>query len=234
MPDKKIHLSVIIPALNEGPNLAILIPELKILLNDLQIDYEVLVVTRHPDRETLDVSLRCEAQVIEQVERGYGGALLAGFAAARGQYLLTMDADLSHQPSFIRDLWAHRHKTGIIIASRYVKGGSADMPRSRYVLSRVVNNFFKLGLSLPTKDLSSGFRLYKAELVRDHQYTARDFDILPEILVRIYVEGGKIEEVPFQYAPRKHGSSNARVIKFGLAYLRTFRRLWILRYRHSQ
>jgi SAM-dependent methyltransferase len=58
---------------------------------------------------------------------------------------------------------------------------------------------------------------------------ARDFDVLPEIVIWAYTNGWRVREIPFRYEPRVHGSSNARVIPFGLAYLRTFRRLWATR-----
>ena len=58
----------------------------------------------------------------------------------------------------------------------------------------------------------------------------RIFDILPEIVVRAYTHGWKVKEVPFRYEPRIHGASNARVFAFGVAYLRTFRRLWSTRH----
>lgn len=227
--DNALDLTVIIPALREARNLSILLPQVRALLDELGIRYEVFVVTHGPDEDTIRVAGEHDTRVIEQSERGYGGALIAGFAEARGKYILTMDADLSHAPIFIRELWLRRQKAEVVIASRYVPGGKADMPRSRYLLSRVLNAFFGRGLSLPIRDLSSGFRLYRADLVRGRTFTARDFDIVQEILVRIYADGWRIKEVPFQYAPRQHGSSNARVIAFGLAYLRTFRSLWTLR-----
>jgi dolichol-phosphate mannosyltransferase len=225
----KLDLTVIIPALNEGPNLAILLPQLQEILDDFKIGYEVLIITRQADLETCEAAAQIGAKVIEQVERGYGGALLSGFARANGKYILTMDADLSHQPTFIRDLWYQRHKAEVVIASRYVTGGSARMPLNRRLLSQVLNTFFRRGLSLPVADLSSGFRLYKGDILRGLELEARDFDVLPEILIRVYSEGWKIKEVPFAYAPREHGSSNARVFKFGLAYLKTFREMWKLR-----
>jgi dolichol-phosphate mannosyltransferase len=224
-----IQLTVAIPALNEGPNLALLLPELRPVLNDLNIRYEILIVTRDPDRQTLEEAEHAGAQVLEQTERGYGGALLTAFQRASGTYILTLDADLSHPPTFIRDLWQQRHSADLIIASRFVEGGSASMPIARYVLSRTLNMFFGVGLSLPVRDLSSGFRLYKSDLVRELAPKARDFDILQEILVRAYAQGRQTQEVPFAYAPREHGNSNARVFQFGLAYLRTFGSLWSFR-----
>ena len=224
-----LDLSIIIPALHEGPNLTLLLPEIRAVVEDLGVTWEILIVTREVDSQTLAAAEKAQALVLEQQERGYGGALVTAFRAARGAYLLTIDADLSHKPTFIRDLWGSRKVAEILVASRYVTGGTAHMPALRYVLSRVINLFFGLGLSLPIRDLSSGFRLYKAEAVRHQQLAARDFDILQELLVRTYAEGWHALEVPFHYAPRRHGSSNARVLRFGLAYLRTFWSLWKLR-----
>ena len=169
------------------------------------------------------------ARAIEQTERGYGGALMMGFQMAQGQYFLTMDADLSHNPEFVRDLWSQRENADVLIASRYVEGGSAIMPWGRHVLRRTLNAFFSRGLSLGVRDMSSGFRLYRASVIRNLRLEARDFDVLQEILVRAYLEGHRVKEIAFTYTPRRHGSSNARIFSFGLAYQKTFWRLWKLR-----
>jgi hypothetical protein len=77
--------------------------------------------------------------------------------------------------------------------------------------------------------MSSGFRLYKAGAVRNLTLQASRFDILQEILVRAYAQGWMVQEIPFRYGARQHGRSHARVIPFGIAYLRTFWSLWKLR-----
>lgn len=224
-----MDLSVVIPAFREAPNLARLLPELDAVLAELAIRYEVLVVTLPDDTDTRTVALEHGVRALEQSERGYGGALLAGFAHATGAFVLTMDADLSHRPDFIRDLWRERRQAEVVIASRYVPGGGAEMPVGRLVLSRVLNRVFARGLSLPVRDLSSGFRLYRADILRAASVRARDFDLLQEVLVKVYCEGWRIREVPFAYRPRAEGRSKARVLAFGLAYLRTFASLWRLR-----
>jgi SAM-dependent methyltransferase len=227
--NQSVDLTIAIPALNEGPNLALLLPELKQVLGALGMKYELLIITRERDQQTMEEADRVGAKVIEQRERGYGGALCAAFEEGIGTYILTMDADLSHRPTFIRDMWFQRESAEVIIGSRYVPGGSARMPASRYFLSRTLNLFFALGLSLPISDLSSGYRLYKSDVIRKCLPKARDFDVLQELLVRAYAEGWRIKEIPLEYAPREHGTSNARVFRFGLAYLRTFGSLWKLR-----
>ena len=224
-----IDLSVIIPALDEGDNLAIMLPELRELIEALGIRYELLIVTRGADDRTTSAAAQAGAAIVEQVERGYGGALIAGFARARGEYILTMDADTSHRPVFVENLWKRRHDAEVLIASRYVPGGEAHMPASRYGLSRVLNWFFSLGLDVPIRDMSSGFRLYDAAVLRDQTYAARDFDILQQIVINAYAEGWKVQEIPFTYEPREHGSSHGRVLRVGRACLGTFWQLWKLR-----
>ncbi|EKD27855.1 MAG: hypothetical protein ACD_79C00520G0001, partial [uncultured bacterium] len=222
-------LTILIPALREAQNLEILIPEIEKILKETGIKHEILIVTISSDLETKELAQKYNINVLEQVERGYGGALIKGFETAKGEYIVTMDADLSHSPLFIKDLWNNRLNGDVVISSRYVKGGKAHMPLNRYLLSKILNFFFKRGLSLPVSDISSGFRLYSVKTLKGLSFNARDFNILPEILVRVITEGWKIKEVPFVYTPRIHGSSNARVFLFGIAYLKTFYTLWGLR-----
>lgn len=225
----QMDLSVIIPALGESENLALLLPELLASLDALDIQHEVIVVTKETDTLTAETARQFGARAILQDKPGYGGALLAGFAAASGDYILTMDADLSHPVGFVTDMWNARGQAEVTIASRYVEGGRAEMPLTRYVLSKVLNRVFSRGLSLSIKDMSSGFRLYAARVVKDRPLAATDFDVLQEILVSAFTQGWHIAEIPFEYAPRLHGTSHARVLRFGVKYLRTFGSLWKLR-----
>ena len=225
----RIDLSVVIPALGESENLSLLLPELRGVLSSLCVRFEILVVTSPEDAATARAATAAGARAILQTERGYGGALLAGFAAASGAHILTMDSDLSHPAPFVREIWQGRTRAEVVIASRYTAGGRAQMPRGRLLLSKILNGVFSRGLSLAVGDMSSGFRLYRAEAVQGQAFVGRDFDILQEILVRAFAEGWRVTEVPFHYRPRQHGRSHARVLKFGAAYLRKFWPLWKLR-----
>ncbi len=229
MPAAPIELSVLIPVLNERDNLAALLPRLDRVLNEIGCCSEVLVVDGGSGDGTVEAARGLGARVLVQRTPGYGGALREGFAAAAGQYVLTLDADLSHDPDFIIKLWRARATADVVIASRYVKGGVAYMPLDRKLLSRVLNRFFALGLGLPVRDLSSGFRLYRARVLAGLELQGRNFDILEEVLVKAYAEGWRVIEIPFTYYPRDAGASHARVVAFGLDLLRAFARLWGLR-----
>jgi dolichol-phosphate mannosyltransferase len=223
------ELSIVIPAWNERENLELLIPMLWDVLHSLGLNAEVIVVDGGSSDGTQEVAAAHAARVVRQIERGYGGALLAGFAAAQAPYLITMDADLSHPPSFIVDMWESRRQAHVLIGSRYVPGGKAEMTHSRRVLSKILNVTYGRVLSLGIKDLSSGFRMYRLEAVKSLRLDARDFDVLEEILIRVHTAGWSIAELPFHYMTRGAGKSHAKLLKFGIAYLKTLGRMWRLR-----
>jgi dolichol-phosphate mannosyltransferase len=223
------ELSVIIPAYHEADNLSILLPQIHQVLKTLNIDYEIIVVDEYADGETHEVVNRFSSRLLSPPQKGYGTALQAGFQHATGNYIITMDADLSHSPDFLISLWNKRNSSDVIIASRYTPGGIAIMPFSRLVLSKILNLLFSRGLDLKVKDMSSGYRLYKSSIVKNGKYISKDFNILQEILVLALINGFKVLETPFTYRPRQYGSSHARVIKFGFKYIQTFSRLWKLR-----
>jgi dolichol-phosphate mannosyltransferase len=218
--DKELNLSIVIPAWNERENLEVLLPALSETLDELGLSAEILVVDAAADAETGASVERLGARYLVQQERGYGGALLTGFSAARCEYVATMDADLSHPPAYLRAFWENRDKAGLIIASRYVAGGRAEMGLSRYILSRILNTTFSIALGIPVKDMSSGFRMYHRQQVLNLRLESRDFDVLEEILVKVHHSGVPILEVPFTYMPRGAGRSHAKLLKFGIAYLK--------------
>ena len=224
-----VELSIVIPAWNERENLEVLLPALDRVIARLGVTAEIIVADAGSRDGTEEAARRLGAVAVRQVERGYGGAVLMGFDASRAPWVVTMDADLSHEPSFIEELWTRREQADVLIASRWVPGGGADMSRFRALLSHILNRTFTLLLALPFRDISSGYRLYRRSILKDVRPEARDFDFLEEILIRAHNLGRRIVEVPFYYKPRGSGNSHARLIKFGWAYVKTLARMWRLR-----
>src|SRR5262249_61536845 len=91
----------------------------------------------------------------------------------------------------------------------------------RRLLSHVLNRTYARALALPLRDLSSGFRMYRRDALDGARPTARDFDFLEELLIRVPAEGWRVAEVPFHYMARRSGPSHARLLKFGWALART-------------
>ncbi len=226
---KTPEISIILPTYNEGGNVGPLIERQKKILNSITRNYEIIVVDGHSRDSTCEEAKKAGAKIMLQKEKGYGAALKEGFAAARGNYIITMDADLSHDPVFIKEMWKKRGDFDVVIASRNVKGGEADMPLQRRILSRMLNLLFGFVLSTPVKDLSSGYRMYNAKVLKEIKIEGTDFNVLQEILVRAYNNGWRIAEISFHYKPRKAGQTKARLLKFAVSYLKTLKRLWVLR-----
>lgn len=222
-------LTIIIPALNEEENLNLLLPKIHKVLNDLSVSSEIVVVDGGSQDDTQAVAQAHGARVVLQTERGYGGALIAGFAAAKSCHVATMDADLSHPPLFLKDFWSQRNEADLLVASRYVPGGRADMGAGRRLLSTILNRTYSGLLRLNLRDVSSGFRMYKRSALENLDLRARDFDALEEILVKIHVNGGRVKEVPFHYQARNSGKSHAKLFRFGWAFSKTLLRMWRLR-----
>ncbi len=215
-------LTVVLPTLNEEGALRLVIPRLRATFERLGLKGELLVVDGRSTDKTVEVAKASGARVITQSGRGLGNALREGLCAADSPWVAVVDADGSHPPEILADMWASRGGVDLVIASRYVPGGSAVMDPLRQVLSRSLNLVARFVLRLPVKDSSGGFRLYRTELVRAAcaDSAANDFTVQQELLVAILKRGGKVREIPFRYEPRLDGASKASALKLAPAYIR--------------
>ncbi|HEV3110435.1 MAG TPA: glycosyltransferase [Candidatus Binataceae bacterium] len=224
-----MDISVVLPVLNEGGNLGDLLQRLRKILEGHGLKYEFLVVDGGSRDNTREVAAAQGAVILDEDFPGYAGALRTGFRHAQGEYVLTLDADLSHEPAFVAKMWRARHLADIVIASRYVRGGVAYTSIGRRALSRLLNVVLRRMLSVPVRDLSSGYRLYRREVLEQVEIGGRNFEVLEEILVKAYTAGFSITEVPFTYFPRHRGVSHARLLRFGMDLANSSFKLWKLR-----
>ncbi|HVG33012.1 MAG TPA: glycosyltransferase [Pyrinomonadaceae bacterium] len=227
-------IAIVIPVLNERENLLRLLPLLKDALDEMHLSGEIIVADGGSVDGSQETAEQFGASVIVQHEKGFGGALQAGFAAAKAPYIVTMDADLSHRPDFLPTFWRERETAELLIASRFVEGGRADLSRFRLMLSRVLSLAYRRALGLQVLDLSSGFRMYRSGILDWRLLQAHDFDVQPEILFRIHARGFRIREVPFHYMERNYGKSHARLFRFGWSFSKTLFRMWRLRQGHDK
>jgi dolichol-phosphate mannosyltransferase len=226
---QNIELSVIIPVINEELNLLQLFPRLKNVLKKLVRNYEIIVVDGGSRDNSVLVSRNNGAKVILQKAKGFGSALREGFRAACGKYVVTMDGDLSHEPEYLIRLWNNRNKADVVIASRYTNNGSYKSSLLRAILSITLNKLFSFVLSVTIKDLSSGFRLYKKNVLDTIKLDSHDFEILLESILRVLSKGYRVYEVPFHYVGRKEGHSHVHFLRFAISYLKTLIKLYQLR-----
>jgi dolichol-phosphate mannosyltransferase len=223
------ELSVVVPVWNGEHSLGKLLPRLFAVLDTVVPGRGEVVVVLPPGDPVGSLAERSGARVIRFEHPGYGNALNAGLAGARGRWVITMDADFSHHPEFIRTLWLRRKEADVLIASRYVPGAYAAMPLSRRILSRALNRLYRTALALPHSDLSSAFRMYSRRVIDDVGSVGADgLDSLQEILVKAYGQGWKIREAPLFYRQSRTWTSG-RLAELGAGYLKTLGRLIALR-----
>ncbi len=224
-----MDISVILPVVNERDNLLILLPRIKASLEREKLSYEIVVVDGNSTDGTRETAEALGARVVGERRRGYAGALETGFAEARGDYFLTLDADLSHDPDFIAKMWQARQHGDIVVASRYTRGGVAYSSFIRNSTSWFLNLVLRRMLSIPVLDMSSGFRLYRREALERLELDSKNFEVQEEVLARAYARGFSVVEVPFVYFPRGAGRSHAKLISFGLDIAHSALKLWKLR-----
>ena len=120
-----MDVSIVLPVMNEAENLKVLIPRLIAVLDRERLSHEIIVVDGPSTDGTRETAEGFGARVLPERKRGYAGALETGIDEARGDYVLTLDADQSHDPDFFIRMWRARTRADIVVASRYAVGGVA-------------------------------------------------------------------------------------------------------------
>jgi dolichol-phosphate mannosyltransferase len=153
----------------------------------------------------------CPIKVVHRSQKcGLVSAILEGIKSSTGQYILVMDADLSHSPEVIPKMISELEKpeTDIVVASRYAIGGSIiGWPIKRRLLSKGAIKIAKYGLPIrkEVQDPMSGFFALKRHIIENITIDSAGYKILLEILVK--ASEARVKEVPYTFKDRKEGQS---------------------------
>lgn len=223
--NEKKMLTVMIPAYGEAENLRLLLPAIKKITDDLAVPYEIIVLDAEaPVDDTQAVCDEHQAKWIPRIGGNrYGDAIRTGIRTCSGDFVITMDADGSHNPQFIYKMWEKRLEADVVIASRYVPGGVTENPWLLVAMSRLLNITFKLFVGMPVYDISNSFRLYRGDLLRKIEPTYANFDVLEEILAKIiwgnFTPTPVIIEIPFRFEQRKYGKPKRILLVFAVQFV---------------
>ncbi|HUO09055.1 MAG TPA: polyprenol monophosphomannose synthase [Phycisphaerae bacterium] len=208
-------ISVIVPTFNEAPNLPLLVQGLASVLTRVGL-WEVIIVdddSHDGSREVLnDLALRYPQLTykIRVGERGLSSAVLAGMALAHNEYVVVMDADLSHPadaiPAMIEKL--QRDEADFVIGSRYCDGGcTEDWSRLRWLNSAGATLLAK-PLVGSIKDPMAGFFAMRRDSLRyADPLNPIGYKIALELLVKTHIPPNRVAEVPITFRNRIHGES---------------------------
>ena len=151
-------LSIIVPTLNEAENIPSLVTQVAAALKGKVPGWDMIIVDDDSAdgtdricgglrRQGLPVSL-----VVRESEKGLATAVLEGFCRSKGEYLVVMDADLSHPPEKIPEFYRHlRRGSDFVLGSRYLPGGGTDYKWTAY---RYLNSKAATFLALPLAHLT--------------------------------------------------------------------------------
>jgi len=228
-------ISFVIPSLYEYKNLEYLFSKLRTLFEqNSNYIFEVnLVDGKNSDEKTISL---CEKFGINYINRNpndfFGDAIRTGLKNCNkdSKWLVVMDADGSHDPDFVNNFIQKAEQNpeiGILIASRYIKGGSTENNFLLIFLSRVVNLVYKFIFNLNVEDVSNNFRMYKYEIIKDLELVENNFEIVEEILIKLNYRNKNliIEELPFKFQKRNMGKSKRKLISFAITFLVSIFRL---------
>jgi dolichol-phosphate mannosyltransferase len=225
---------VVLPAYNESIALPRLLDRLKPVVSSLPQPLHVIIVDDGSSDGTAEAAERAKGDLSLQVvrhaiNRGLHAAIDTGFRAAldigeRARWIVTMDADDTHPPSLIpRMIEVGERGASIVIASRFESGAEwHGLTWNRLVFSHGVSRLFRLLWPMRgVRDYTSGYRAYRAELLR-HAYAqlgARfinetSFACMPDILWKLNRLGFVATEVPLPlHYDRKPGPSKMNVAR---------------------
>jgi glycosyltransferase involved in cell wall biosynthesis len=214
-------VSVVIPCLNEAENIEVCVADALQALRDGEIDGEVLVVDNASEDDSAALATAAGARVVSEPRRGYGSAYLAGFAAAKGKYIVMADADLTYDfneiPRFVTEL---NDGAELVMGDRMDNIQPGAMPwLHRYVgnplLSGLLNFFFRTGV----KDAHCGMRALRRDVLPRLDLRTTGMEFASEMVIRASKEHLRIAEFPIEYHPRG-GESKLSSFRDGWRHLR--------------
>ena len=213
----KIRKSIIlIPTLNERENLEKLIPAIFGLMPDISI----LVVDDNSSDGTQELIEKLKQNYgnlfifTRTSNYGYGCSSIDGFKWVLERdygFLVTMDADFSHDFNVVPALLKDLENYDISVGSRYIQGGGVkNWSFFRQILSRFANFYVKVILNLPIMDTTTGFNAYRTDILRKinlNEISSDGYAFLVELKYRLFKAGCSVVEYPILFSERREGES---------------------------
>lgn len=207
-------ISIVVPTLREAANIPVLVERLASAMAGRSCEILIVDDDSRDGSEEVVVKLAGTHPVRILVRRppkdGLSGAVLDGFRAARGKFLVCMDADLQHPPEKVPELVDALASAPFALGSRYTAGGGID---GKWSLFRALNSRVATTLARPfapgiTDPMSGFFALSRSTLDAAERLTPLGYKIALELMCKCRVaESGGVREVPIHFAQRERGQS---------------------------
>jgi glycosyltransferase involved in cell wall biosynthesis len=219
--DAELRLSIVIPCLNEAGTIGECVQRARRVLDDHGIDGEVLVADNGSDDGSAEIASRAGARVIHEPERGYGSAYLAGLSAARGEFILMADADLTYDfdetPRFLAEL---ESGADMVIGNRMNNIQPGAMPwHHRYIGNPLLSGFLNLLFKTGVADAHCGMRAVRRSVLPRLDLRTTGMEFASEMVIRGAKERLDIRQFDIEYHQRG-GESKLSSFRDGWRHLR--------------
>ena len=211
---------VVLPTYNERENLEPLVAAVRAQLAGAAPDHTILIVDDSSPDGTGELADRLAAhdphvRVLHRPRKdGLGQAYLAGFDVALregAELVLEMDADFSHDPSYLPQMIAAAADADVVLGSRYVAGGGIrNWGRIRTLVSRGGCWYARTVLGLPVRDLTGGFKCFRREVLEAldlSRIRSQGYAFQVELTYRALQLGFRVAEIPIVFTDRRAGTS---------------------------
>lgn len=232
--------SILLPTYNERENLPIIVWLIEKVMSESNYEYEIIIIDDGSPDGTLEAAKQLEkiygsSKIVlrpREKKLGLGTAYTHGIKHATGDFIIIMDADLSHHPKYIPE-FIRKQKEGnydLISGTRYIgNGGVNGWDFKRKLISRGANYLTQVLLRPGASDLTGSFRLYKKDVLQKlvESCVSKGYVFQMEMIVRARKLGFNIGEVPITFVDRLYGESKLggnEIFQFvkGLLYLFAF------------
>jgi len=203
-PHESCELTILLPCLNEGETVGICITKALTYLERSGVAGEVLVADNGSTDDSAGIAERAGARVIHESRKGYGSALRAGIAEARGRYVIMGDADDSYDFTALDPFVAALRDGADLVMGNRFKGGIAPQampPLHRYLGNPVLSGIGRLFFRSPIGDFHCGLRGMRTEAIRGLGLATEGMEFASEMVVRATVDKLRIDEVPATLSP---------------------------------
>lgn len=223
------YLSIVLPTYNERRNIAILVPLIEEAFKNIK--FEIIVVDDNSPDHTAESALELNKKygninlVSRKYKEGIGAALQAGYAAARGEIILSSDADLSFLVSDMQKLLEGVEQGfDLVVGCRHtIKGSYYELKGLRTtikgLISKTGNSVLRFLSGIDLHDFSANFRAIKRDCWLNINAEEKSNFILFEMIIKAKYKNMKIAEVPVHFFERTHGDSKLNILIEILKYM---------------